>query len=254
MYAINEQAIVPRDAAMIAEDISELEFYAPGGELLVYDPVDHRLLEVSTREKQDFQVESQLVTKCGSEITYCPTPFDIRIGCRWLCGTEAHILAIAASDTFRLVVYATSDNFVHFCSTANGTPTIRPLDLQCLITRILITEKWGFVLLQSEENVWLYNVNGTLIKEARIPSVIARWTTFSSDDGFDYVAYADAESHLAVFEAFFLGREATLPTGFDEFAGEPLSLEFDRASQRLIIVTTHGDIAAVTYLLDVAGG
>jgi hypothetical protein len=114
-----------------------------------------------------------------------------------------------------------------------------------LIVGILITEKWGFVLLHSANRLYLYNLNGTEIHSVPLASPIVRWTAWSSVIGFDYAAYANAADEVIAFEVFYLGKRKSLGISRDV-----VCLQFHASSQRLIVVTADGQLKAVPCRFD----
>jgi hypothetical protein len=155
--------------------------------------------------------------------------------------SPSRIIAMAASHPFRSLVFTTIDRKVHFASlvreseiisidvpvvkereiTEKEVPVVKegeiitidvPVvkereiiekDVPELIDAILITPKWGFVVMHSRSNLFVYNVNGTFVKSSKLTSEILTWTTFSSFVGFDYVAFANEAGEVNYFEAYY---------------------------------------------------
>jgi hypothetical protein len=107
-----------------------------------------------------------------------------------------------------------------------------------MIDQIVITDKWGFVVLHSTETLYLYNVNGTRIKDVKLKAPILKWTAFTCPFGFDYIAFTDGDGQLGVFEAFY-------PENVDwRTCTDVVCLKFDSVSERLVVVLLSGHVRA----------
>jgi len=185
-------------------------------------------------------VEPNLVFGFGDQKLICRSPYDLYRGGQLLCQTESRILTVAGSVTYQIVVFSTNDRHVHFRSARTGKEVVT-FQVDQNIESILITAKWGFVLLYGAGKLHLYSVNGSKIRETPWPEKIVRWTEFSSPWGFDFVACAHDSEELVVFEAFWPDKRTKRADGFSGVLG----LGFDAKSERLIVVTETGDASAI---------
>jgi hypothetical protein len=55
-----------------------------------------------------------------------------------------------------------------------------------------------------EHRLSLFSINGDLIDTAEIDNAVVAWNSFTSADGFDFIAFADSRGNAYVFEAFLL--------------------------------------------------
>jgi hypothetical protein len=134
------------------------------------------------------------------------------------------------------------DGKVHFRSARKGTPLSEPLQMTELIDGILITEKWGFIMMHSMRTLYLYSINRAKIKEVKLAAPIVTWTTFPSVFGFDYVAYANDHADIVLFEAFYPERAQIISRHWNVIA-----LAAEPTSDRLVIVMANGYIHGVPY-------
>jgi hypothetical protein len=169
-----------------------------------------------------------------------PNCFEVRAG-DWSIGkSDSEIVAIAASSPFQMVVFVTAVCQMHLHSVRKGNETMPPCQFDAFIDSILITEKWGFVLLHSTETLYLYNLNGTEIKKVPITAPFLKWTTFSNVFGFDYVAAANAKGEIIFFEAFYPENATVVGR-----AADVVCIAFDDSSQRIIVVTAEAAFTAI---------
>jgi hypothetical protein len=239
-FGLGTKAITAGKSDDIAGDFGDFEFFTLRRRLLIYDRCDRTLATFGTEEKQEIQIESRLLSECNAVLVYCPNRFEVRTVDRILCKTDSEIVAIAASSPFQMVVIATADCKVHFHSARKGNKTMPSCQIDAFVDDILITEKWGFVLLHSTEMLYLYNLNGTEIKKVPLAAPVLKWTTFSNTFGFDYVACANAKEEIIFFEAFYPEKATVVGQ-----AADVVCLAFDDASQRIIVVTADAAFTAI---------
>jgi hypothetical protein len=67
--------------------------------------------------------------------------------------------------------------------------------------KILITRKWGFIVVKTATKIRVFTSNGLFVSEAMNSADIKSWTCFRSFDGFDFVAYDSGDGKLRYFEA-----------------------------------------------------
>jgi hypothetical protein len=147
--------------------------------------------------------------------------------------SDSKILALAASTIFRLIVFSTSAGKVRFLNMPNGR-SIAVMETG-YVSEILITPRWGFVLLASAAEIRLHDVNGAALKSVQLTAPVVRWVAFASPYGFDYVAFADANQTIRRFEAFY----PEVMTEVGTFL-QTLALGFDASTGRMTVLTGNG--------------
>ena len=70
--------------------------------------------------------------------------------------------------------------------------------------KIIITEIWGFTIVQTETYLYLININGKILREKQISFEILYSCSFRDNKSTDYIAIYDKKSHLYIAEAFTL--------------------------------------------------
>jgi hypothetical protein len=248
-FRVSEASIENYHNASIMGDVDDYEFFSLGEQLLKYDRWDHTMVSFGTNQKwepirdenlSEIEIDSRLLAFCNSELVYCPNPFEVYRGTQRLCRSGSHIMALAANSRFGRVVFATADGRVHFHSSRKGNETMPPYEMGDVVDSVLITEKWGFVVMHSTQMLALSNLNGTPIKRASLDAPILKWTTFSSMNGFDYVAFVNTKRQIVAFEAFYPEEMTVIEEGTTQRAADVVCLEFDRISERLMVVMADG--------------
>ena len=86
----------------------------------------------------------------------------------------------------------------------NKMQKIKSIDLnEFQPKKLIITEKWGFILVSCETKLLLFNINGKLMKTIDFNYDIQSWYCFSSLNGFDYIIFESASHQIGMFEAFY---------------------------------------------------
>lgn len=65
--------------------------------------------------------------------------------------------------------------------------------------RILITNRWGFIVVNTLFRLFIFSVNGTLIQCVNDFLKIDRWFSFCSSEGFDFIGFESQEKPYCIF-------------------------------------------------------
>ena len=150
--------------------------------------------------------------------------------------TNSKVTALVVSEAFRSLVYVLADNSVSFYSLPEFE-LVKVVQLSEFVVRLLITESWGFVVLQTEEHLYVYNFNGTFVKQAPFNAKIRYWSSFTTLSDFDYIVYADVDGAVRYFEVFYPDKHVDVGTFQDV-----LSMQYDSVSSTLLIVQADGTL------------
>jgi hypothetical protein len=195
-------------------------------------------------EKIEIEIESGLFTEFGQTFLYCPNAFEVWRSGKVLCLSESRIVALSASWIFQIFVFATSDHKVHFHCARKGTEITAPTEINDVIRRILITEKCGFVIMHSDQMIYLYNVNGCKIKNVPLPAPILLWSTFSSYYSLDYIICTIGLQQIALFDVFYPEHMEIVCQSSDV-----ILIHFDPTSDRIFYLTITQDFVVIPYKL-----
>ena len=150
------------------------------------------------------------------------------------------------STSFNMAVSGTRDGFLFIVSLTRGTSGAA-VDLKgARPYKVLVTHSWGFIVVYMTELergtvhhvLSLYSPNGQFIKRRTIANGIVAWSSFSTQDGFDYVVCADEKGKLWSFEAFTLYLDESFSRSSTQVIGIMESVEEGGA----IAVTKDGKI------------
>jgi hypothetical protein len=120
-------------------------------------------------------------------------------------------VAIAVNVPFDLLVVGPLEGSVILNSLHTGLFRMRnSLQGSDIPKDVLITEGWGFVLVTTAGKMYLFNVNGQLIRNVELSMNVTAWCTWKTVRGFDFVAVADDKGRIFVAEAFYLNFRDSL--------------------------------------------
>jgi hypothetical protein len=133
------------------------------------------------------------------------------------------IVCFASSAKFNVTAVGCEDGKLRIRSNETGLK-VATVSLDGEVAKsILITPKWGFIVVWTATSLFLFSVNGVLGKKVTWNRVIEKWFAFHDRDGFDFVAFVDEDKQLMYFEAMDPDTVLQLPyegtiVGFDYLA------------------------------------
>ena len=104
--------------------------------------------------------------------------------------------------------------------------------------KILITDGFGFIVVYCDDlSVFVFNINGALIRKRKLNFSVKILFSFKSNSGFDFIVAADSKGGIRFCEAFYLD--------FDESPiyicrSEILSISYDLPYDAILVVTKNG--------------
>ncbi|OHT16368.1 hypothetical protein TRFO_13208 [Tritrichomonas foetus] len=107
------------------------------------------------------------------------------------------------NQNFSIIAILSRNGMLHLHS-LNKMQKVQSVNLKPHHARkLLITPKWGFILVDCSDRILIFNINGSLIKEVAFKFDISNWTSFGSVKDFDYVIFeTEKNSSIGIFEAF----------------------------------------------------
>ena len=124
---------------------------------------------------------------------------------RDICFVSHKVLCMAMNENMKIFALGCDDCKVRIRNLSNGKKinTISLLS-DCInddgIPRnILITNRWGFVVVNTLNKLFVFSVNGKLIQSMDNFPKIVRWFSFYSHEGFDFVGYECKEKPYCIF-------------------------------------------------------
>lgn len=134
---------------------------------------------------------------------YCEDLSTIRLEGQMAIRSENEIICFTANQKFNILAYATSDNVLHIRNLPSLNKSENSARLPGIPQRILITEAWGFIVVQTVGNLTILTQNGICIKTISMNYDINYWTTFRSASGFDYIIFRHSLNNIYMFEVMY---------------------------------------------------
>jgi hypothetical protein len=152
---------------------------------------------------------------------------------------EAAINCCAVSEVFHLVAFVSADDRLHLLESSNlRQRLVIQLPLAGAL-RMLITQSWGFIVIDFGHEIVVFTVNGREIGRRKHDSDIVFWMSITSRSDFDYVVFAMWNGDLVIFEAGMPENTAKLAHDSAPVCG----IAYDRPRDQLIAVTTTGKLS-----------
>lgn len=160
------------------------------------------------------------------------------------------VKCLQISAQFDLMVCGTKDGSLLLCSLNRGSIE-RIINLEgWTISRILITNSWGFILVYKTKmehsktihSLSIFNVNGNQMQDEQILDCgIISWNTWSNDSSFDYIILADEKGRIFWFEAFYLNLGKYIYRSNEQI----LEITFLNDISNAVVVTKPGRIILI---------
>jgi len=158
---------------------------------------------------------------------------------------------IAISKEFKSLVCILNEEKMAIFSLVNGCLSgIIHLDgLQPM--NVLITPSWGFIVSYCVKTIsttthhylCIHTINGKHIRTTEIPNSIHKWCSWSSKDGFDFLAFSNNHGKIYITEAYYLSPDKPslyIPSGIHYI--QPIT-----AYGALCIVSSNSDVYLLPY-------
>jgi WD40 repeat protein len=167
------------------------------------------------------------------------------------------ITCCSVSNDFGLIASGTRDGFLVLSSLNTGSNT-RVIDIGARPYAVLITQKWGFVVICStklangtlEHAISVYTVNGSFVRSRQIAGAVAVWTAWSSASGFDFIIMVGEVGRVWYFEVCKLDV-----TPFKGYTANPpvIAIRYSPRERGVTVVSGKGAVAFVPWVHEKAG-
>jgi hypothetical protein len=109
-----------------------------------------------------------------------------------------------------------------------------------IATSIIITDRWGLIVIKTPGSLFVFTSNGMLVKKVPDRTVIRLWTAFHTRDKFDFVCYQDIDFNVFYFEAADPAARIKLDT-------EPnlCAIQFDWRRNCFVFVAVTGKVMII---------
>jgi hypothetical protein len=159
----------------------------------------------------------------------------------WICciGND-YITCMDTNREFSIVAVGTRDGKVLVHSIQGGS-FIFSHDISKVPERIVITHGWGFVLVEADKTLFLFSINGRLIRKTEIDFSIAHVVTWKCERGCDFFAIADTKGCIRICEAFYLNLDNVIFTA----KSSVVLMSYILYSRALAVLTYQGEMILV---------
>jgi hypothetical protein len=156
------------------------------------------------------------------------------------CVTNDYVSVVAVSSKFAVVVVGTCDGKVAAYGLSKGEFRFA-VDVGSKPLKIVVTHRWGFVLVDAGEKLFLFDCNGKLLKVVEIRFVARLIVTFACEKGRDFFAIASTKGQIMVAEAFYLDLEEVAFT----VSSKVVAMEYVMSKMALIIINRDGEVCLI---------
>ena len=121
------------------------------------------------------------------------------------------ICCCAITNKFYMVIIGTKNGTL-ILNSLNSFNIVRVIDLKgARPLNILVTDSWGFIVCHASKikgsqvkyYIFVFSVNGELIRKTKINFRICSWCSWSTGSGFDFMAITDNLGKIFSFEVFY---------------------------------------------------
>lgn len=223
----------------LEKDVSKYVFFSTNNIVNAFNKDTMNLTKYDSKniiEDKTIYCEIPVFTEFDKSFVYSEDFSTIRTEEGTPIRSENEITCFAASARFGILAYATVDNVVHVCNIPKSKSDI-PKKLTGIPLRLLITDSWGFVIVQTQGQISVFNQNCELIKTVKFEYDINYWTTFRSASGFDYILFRYRINAICMFEAMYPEHIA-----FVCEANDMVNVHFIPENETLLIVNKSGKV------------
>lgn len=208
----------------ILMDKVQYNFYliTPQTHLSRYYKTGHPLFLASSSDLLSVIYSNGNIGVWNSDLSYT-TKFSI---------SNDYLVCYSINKHFDIVVGGTVDGILVAHSLSNGSFLFSSqLDENAM--KIKITDSWGFIVVETENFLELFNINGKLIKKAKISFTIENWISWKCEKGFDFILIADTKHQLRMSEVFLLNFDESIAS----IRSPIIKMHFDIESRTLFAIT-----------------
>lgn len=213
-------------------------------------------LNTKTKEKTNIRMSSRVSCVASDEPWIIVCTHDASIDCflnltiyRNQYIYREVLTQCAVSASFKTIAGTTESGLLIILSITHGriVNTIQIDNIKPY--KITITQAWGFILIACSEEtfgrarnfVLVYTINGLFIKKIEIDFKIHQWTTWRSNDAFDYVCMTNESGDLYIGEAYYLEKMKFVTN----LTGKSAGVNYSKERETLEVVLTSGKVLVI---------
>jgi hypothetical protein len=156
-----------------------------------------------------FYSETKVFASCGDlmvfsrevgELAYCKIADNAKVHLIAHVGGEITVVVVRVA--FRMVACATIDGVLHAFDFKTGAEILKFATNE-EVSFLEMTPGWGFLLAVSQQRIFLFTVNGELVKVVAATTEIRNLFVHESVSGTDGFSFVNDKNEIGVFEAFY---------------------------------------------------
>ena len=162
-----------------------------------------------------------------------PTPF---------IDTNSRIITMVADDVFHVFVLSTIDGNVHIYNMPHGN-LVKKLEIGSEVHKILITPKWGLIVMETEKGLIVSNINGMIVQRIQISEPILNWFAYSSRYSFDMIIFENLSHQVGILDPL---KKNQIKIFYENKEPTPL-MAYDPKTNSFILVTENKKVIIVPH-------
>ncbi|OHS93030.1 hypothetical protein TRFO_40643 [Tritrichomonas foetus] len=230
--------------------LNDAQFFKLFDGFALYNQKYHSLIIVNSHKEHyvlnNVYYEYPLFSGSSKKFLYLKSPTIICITkecnlteSKIICQLPSPVHLMKVSFEFYVIAIISDDLKVRTMTLNNGE-LISEFEIDEPAEEMMITDSFGFIFISTKSFIYLFTINGSLIKKVEnIFSDIVSWFSFTDKNGVDYIGNVNSNGEIYYFEAFYPLNMITIGK-FRNVA----SIAFDVLSDKLMILQNTGKIIA----------
>jgi hypothetical protein len=203
-------ANIRRTCSVTLENAASARVYSLGNLVCTFDGTTVTVLERTGKGAKTYKTDCHIANKLffsggcfssGEPVLYQINGPDPRWEVRVFTTLRARICSVASSSRFNITAVGCEDGKLRIRSNVHGRKVATVGLDQEIPTGVLITEKWGLIVVKTPASLFVFNVNGMLVNKMPDRAMIRLWTAFHTRDSCDFICYQDTDFNVFYFEA-----------------------------------------------------
>ena len=178
------------NGVLFISDEFTCSFMTPKCSLIIPNKIDNFLVSLTDKN----------IYYCYQECSFKSASIDNNFNETILFKSTEKISCFSISEKFDVCAYGTETCMIYVHSlTNNNLCAIIDLDKR-EPEKILISESFGFIIVEVQNEINVFTLNGTFIAKSQLKFDIKTWKIFANK-GIDYVIFINSINEMGIFEA-----------------------------------------------------
>lgn len=150
---------------------------------------------------------------------------------------------VSISQEFDVLVYTTANQYLEIYSLSNERIVNSVYLEDELSYKIMITQSFGYILVVTDRSLWLFTINGFLIKKIENSIGVDALSTWKDKNDIDFICFSDVNGKIFVFEAFYPEKLIHLTSCHQKIA----SISYVQELHSIVAITTEASLLTIPY-------